>query len=566
MSETPEEKMKHLDEMTLLLYIERQLDRARGLEVSAHTQECDACRTLLRALERESRLLTRAMLEEDEPLPSRLAQFQERARKSMQWIWGLVFGLAATGIYALYTQYIQPWQQQLENAGFGGSNLLGLLIFQGAMWKGWQSMMTLLEVLAMVTLAGLGAMFFRRRIRRGSALALVFAGLCTVLALPTGASATEHRGGQNPTVSKDETIKGDVYLHGERVRVEGTVEGDVFAAGKDIDIDGHVTGDVISAGRYLRIRGTVDGNIRSAGNTGVISGTVGKNIMWFGDAVTVDTTGKVGGGVTMFGGVLSIDGHLGRDILFYGEEVNVNGRVGGSIQEKGNMMVIGSNAQVDGPVKFEGNKPAEVAQGARLASPVEFKQMEKRHDYQESDYYVWRVIWTAAFVLFGMVLFLLAPKFAGETITAAEGYGAPIGLGILIFFGVPLAAIIACVTVVGLPLGILTIGLWMLMLCCAEIIVGGVVGNLILGKPADTWGMIGRMALGFVIVRIVYTPLAHVHVIGMLAGLGIWMWGMGAISLALYRRLQPAIAPNVPSAPYNPPMPPNTTVGGVMPA
>ncbi|MFI5105708.1 MAG: anti-sigma factor family protein, partial [Terriglobales bacterium] len=179
MSEMPEDKMKHLDEMTLLLYIERQLDRARGLEVSAHTQECGACRTLLRALERESRLLTRAMLEEDEPLPSRLAQFQERARKSMQWIWGLVFGLAATGVYALYTGYIQPWQQQLEQAGFGGSNLLGLLIFQGAMWKGWQSMITLLEILAMVTLAGLGAMFFRRRIRRGSALALVFAGFCT---------------------------------------------------------------------------------------------------------------------------------------------------------------------------------------------------------------------------------------------------------------------------------------------------------------------------------------------------------------------------------------------------
>jgi len=135
MSELPENKMKHLDEMTLLLYVERQMDRARGLEVSAHTQECDACRTLLRALERESRLLTRAMLEEDEPLPSRLAQFQERARRSMQWIWGLVFGLAATGVYALYTGYIQPWQTQLEQAGFGGSNLLGLLIFRAQCGK-----------------------------------------------------------------------------------------------------------------------------------------------------------------------------------------------------------------------------------------------------------------------------------------------------------------------------------------------------------------------------------------------------------------------------------------------
>src|SRR5438046_9661229 len=87
MSEKPGEKVKHLDEMTLLLYIERQLDRVRGLEVSAHTQECDTCRTLLRALERESRLLTRAMLEEDEPLPSRRAQFQERARNTRPWVW-----------------------------------------------------------------------------------------------------------------------------------------------------------------------------------------------------------------------------------------------------------------------------------------------------------------------------------------------------------------------------------------------------------------------------------------------------------------------------------------------
>ncbi len=566
MSEAPGEKMNHLDEMTLLLYIERQLDRARGLEVSAHTQECDTCRTLLRALERESRLLTRAMLEEDEPLPSRLAQFQERARRSMQWIWGLVFGLAATGVYALYTGYIQPWQQQLEKAGFGGSNLLGLLIFQGAMWKGWQSMVTLLEVLAMVTLAGLGAIFFRRRIRRGSALALVFAGLCTVLALPTGTSATEFRTGQSPTVSKDEIIKGDIYLSGERVRIEGTVEGDVFAAGKDIDIDGHVKGDVISAGRYLQLRGTVDGNIRSAGNTAVISGTLGKNMTWFGDAVTVDSTGKVGGGITMFGGTLAIDGHLNRDILFFGEEINVNGSVGGGIREKGNMLIVGPNAWVDGPVKFEGNKPAEIAPGAKLASPVEFKQMERKRDYRESNYYVWRVIWTAAFILFGMVLFLLAPGFARETISSAERYGAPIGLGILVFFGVPLAAIIACITVVGLPLGVLTLAFWMLMLCCAEIVVGAVIGNLILGRATDTWGMIGRMALGFVIVRIVYTPLAQVHVLGLLAALGIWMWGMGAISLALYQRLQPVITPNMPSGPYAPPIPPNTTVGGALPA
>src|SRR5258708_2082262 len=134
----PDDSVKHLDEMTCLLYIERQLDRARAQEVSAHTQECAACRTLLRALERESRLLTRAMLEEEEALPARLAQFQERARRSMHWIWTVAFGLAATGVYALYTQYIEPWQHELEKAGFEEYKLCNFLLFQGALWKGWQ--------------------------------------------------------------------------------------------------------------------------------------------------------------------------------------------------------------------------------------------------------------------------------------------------------------------------------------------------------------------------------------------------------------------------------------------
>jgi len=559
MSEVPKDNGKHLDEMTLLLYVERQLDRARGMEVSAHTQECETCRTLLRALERESRLLTRAMLEEDEPLPSRLAQFQERARKSMQWIWGLVFGLAATGAYALYTSYIQPWQLQLEQAGFGGSNLLGLLIFQGAMWKGWQSVITLLEVLAMLTLVGLGAVFFRRRIRRGSALALVFAGFCTVLAIGPAASATEFRKGQSPTVDKDETIKGDIYMSGERVKIEGRVEGDVFAAGKDIEINGHVTGDVISAGRYLQVRGTVDGNVRSAGNTAVISGSVGKNVMWFGDVVTVESTGKIGGSVTMFGDTLAIDGHLGRDILFFGGGINLNGGIEGGIREKGHTLIIGAGAQVGGPIHFEGEKPAEVSSSAKLASPVEFKQMERKKEYRDSSYYVWQVIWAAAYILFGLVLFALMPNFSEEVVKSTEQYGAAAGLGILVGCGLPIAALIACVTVVGLFIGISALFLWYAALHFGQIVVGALVGKWLMGRTEETWPLIGRMAVGFVVLRLC-TMIPHV---GWVFKYGAALWGIGAISLVVYRRLQPVIAPGMPSGPFTPP---STTMGGAVPA
>src|SRR5499425_370306 len=194
---------EHLDEMSCMLYLEGQLDRARAMEVSNHTQTCPACRTLLRAIERESRLLTRAMMEEEEPLPARIATFQAKVHRSLQWIWMATFGIAATAIYAMYTGYIEPWEQRMEQAGFGGTSLLSMLIFQGSFWKGWQSMLSLVEVLALVVIGGFAAVMLRKRLRRSGALALVLTGFCATFSSAPAASAAEFRNGASVEISKD---------------------------------------------------------------------------------------------------------------------------------------------------------------------------------------------------------------------------------------------------------------------------------------------------------------------------------------------------------------------------
>jgi hypothetical protein len=559
--------MDHLDEITCLLYAEHQLDRARAQAVSAHAADCAACRTLLRALDRESRLLTRAMLEEDEPLPSRLAEFQERARKSFGWIWGVVLGLAATGVYELYTYIVEPWQKRLEDAGFGGTSLLSLLVFQGAFWKGWQSVTTLLEVLAMLTVAGFGFALFRRRLRRGSALALVLAGLCAALALPATAGATEfHKVEGAYELSRDEIVKGDIFVTCARGRIDGTIDGDLFFFGQSIEISGHIKGDAIIFAGSARVNGQIDGNIRSFTNNLTIMGSVSKNVLSFNEVVNLDSAGKVGGSMTAFAESMGVDGHLGRDLAVFADQTIISGTIDGEIRAKGRTMSISSSAQVGGPIHYVGDNPANVASGAKLGSPVEFTKRERKSQYMEGHYYLWRVIWTAAFVLFGLVLFLLLPKFSEETVRAGERFGAPVGLGVLVFFAVPIAAVIACITVVGIPLGVLSLALWILGLFTAEIVVGAVVGNWILGRAADTWGLIGRMTLGFVLVRIVYTPLERVHVIGFLVALGIFMWGMGAISLALYNRFSSNVSSGAPGSVPPASLPPYTTVGGIQPA
>jgi len=556
---------KHLDEITLLMYVERQLDREAAQEVSLHTQTCTRCLTLLRVLDRESRLLTRSMLEEDEPIPARLAEFHEKVKRSMQWIWGVVFGLGVLGLYALYTEYIEPWEQKLEQAGFGGSNLLSLLVFQGAFWKGWQSMFTLVEFVALACVAGFGLLGVRRFLRRGTVLAVMFSslGLLVSAVQPVSAQGVkiDMKDGASFEVKQDETWNKDLFFSGQRLKIAGTVDGDVYTFAQQVDVTGRITGDLICFAQSARVSGHVDGNIRAFTNNLTVTGEVGHSMTAFNETLNLESSGKVGHSLIAFSSSMTLDGNVGRDVRVFFAQGLVGGTIGGSFKSRGDALTITSGARIDGTSFFEGNKPADVASGAKLASPLEFKKTEHKYEKERSaSYYVWRVIWAGAFVLFGLVLLSLMPLFSREATQNVENAGASFGLGVLVGFAVPIAAIIACFTVVGLFVGLSALFLWFASLYFAQIIVGAAVGQWILGRANETWGLIGRMAIGVVILRICMT----VPYVGFWIKLGVIIWGIGAISLAIYRRLQPVVAPNIPSVPMAPssmPLPPNTTVG-----
>ncbi len=543
--------MNHVDEMACLLYLEGQLERSRAQELSAHVEQCGECRTLLRALERESRLLTRSLLEEDEAVPARLLSPPGPAHNPLRWAWVISLGLAATGAYALYTGYIEPWQQQLEQAGFGGSNLLGLLVFQGAFWKGWQSMITLLEILAMLTLGGVGAVFLRRRFRRWTALAMVMTGLVAAMALPAPASAAETRHQENVTVAKDEVIHTDLFVFTDRARIEGTVEGDVFLFTQSAEVSGHITGDVIAFAQSLRISGQVDGNVRGFVNNATVTGTVGRNWLSFIEWLALDPSGKINGSLTTFAKRITLEGRVGRDLLGFVDEAQLRGPVGGGFKIRARKLEIGATAEIGGKALIEqrGNLQPVISPQAKFSNGYEIKRIERRSRYTRPGFYVWQVIRAAAAFLFGLVLMFLLPKFSEDAVASASRYGASFGVGALVFFGVPLAAIIACVTVVGLGVGVATTALWFMALYATQIVVGAWVGEKLLGRALGTGALVGRMALGIMIIRI----LGAVPHLSFWVWLAVFLWGMGALSLAIFRRLQRG--PAAPPSPVEAPLP-----------
>src|ERR1700686_1690142 len=214
-------------------------------------------------------------------------------------------------------------EQRMEQAGFGGTSLLSMLIFQGSFWKGWQSMISLVEVLALVTLAGFAVAFARKRIRRGSALALVLTGFCAAFISSPPASATEFRSGPTIEIAKDETVKGDLYATGQDISIDGTLDGALIVWGQEATIRGHVTGDVIVFVQSARIEGTVDGNVRGFCNNITVTRHVERNLMIWAQVIRVDSRGTVGRSLTSFSQTLGVDGKIGRDMLVFNQSTRI---------------------------------------------------------------------------------------------------------------------------------------------------------------------------------------------------------------------------------------------------
>ena len=542
--------MSHLDEMTCLLYVDGQLDAARVVELSVHLDGCPECRRLLVALQHETLAVSQALREENEPLPAHLLAAEPSEGAS--WGWLTALALAATGFYTLWNVYVQPWMQNLQESGFGGQYFLTMLLLNGAFWKGWNDMLQFI-ILGSIAVLGAGLLFlFRRNLRRFSSLSVFLAvPLLFALALPPAAQATEFvKTHSTYELPLGETRRSDLFIFANSAHIDGTLDGDLFFFGHSLTVDGQVTGDVFAFADAVRIKGRVGGNVRSFNHSITIEGQVARNVMGFVSHFDLPSGAKVGGSATLFVGNMRVEGQLGRDLCAFFGEGYLDGPVGGDVRlyqdrHTHGIVVVGPRADIAGTFQYRGPKAPDVSSKARLATAPQVRIVSERPKYFSSfNYWYNAMIWGMAFLM-GLVFISVAPGLVQETSREVARIGAPLGLGLVAFIVLPIAAVIACVTVVGLGLGISALFLWVFLLFFAQVFAAVWLGEAMLGATSGTWPMTGRLALGLFVLRLG----------ALIPFLGGWVrflscvLGMGALALVIYRRMQrPAAPPHLAAA------------------
>ena len=108
------------------------------------------------------------------------------------------------------------------------------------------------------------------------------------------------------------------------------------------------------------------------------------------------------------------------------------------------------------------------------------------------------------------------------TILACLGWGA------LIFFVTPIAAVLVMFTVIGVPLGLISLVTWAILVYLAQIPVAITIGWLILSRRRDISSkglMVGALALGLLILYLInWIPIA-----GWIINLFVVFFGLGSL-------------------------------------
>jgi cytoskeletal protein CcmA (bactofilin family) len=250
-----------------------------------------------------------------------------------------------------------------------------------------------------------------------------------------------------------------------------------------------------------------------------------------GDIVVVDGTVRIAGRAT--GNVVSVSG-----------PVRLTGRIDGDLITVSDQAVLGPAARVGGDLRYGDEAPV-LARGATVGGEISNENWsDAANGWGWISWLAWWVAVSVSTLIVGVLLVWLAPGALNAAERAVrERLGATVAWGIVIAIGVPLLAILALVTLVGIPFGIALLLAAIPVLLVAYTTTAWIVGRRVLrARPGSRWA---ALFAGWGILR----ALALIPVAGALVGLVATVVGLGALTVALWRARRPRAPAATPEAP-----------------
>lgn len=502
--------MSCYSELTYSMYADRELPAEEAQQVAAHLAACVRCRALIEGLRAENLFLAEVMqIPEEGPAA---AVTPARNPSSFIWVLALLIAVAAglkTAAEWIATliqgslSWLDPFGPSVRWAL--GFSVLNYLIEEGAaMLVSTLTALCVLVFALLIVRAGLSLV-----VRRPATIGLLVT-LALVLGLPS-ALAVEKRTERVVTIPREQTVDDSLLAAGDIVRIDGTVTGNLFAFGRRVLVKGTVKGDLIAFAETLDVDGGVEGNVYSFVQSVNIRGHVVRGVYSLSQYVQLESLSQVDAEVVAVASSVEVRGTIGKHLRAYCGYLGlwVPARVGGDVE-----------AHV-GKAKDVFVEPGVVVTGKTKT----FLPAPRPSRYARAGFYLGQGVRLAAALLTGLVLYWLFPLLFAARLEKTSAALPALGIGFLVLVAPPVAAILAGITLVGLPLALLGLAAWLAALYLAKIIVAALIGQSIrrspLGQPKSfALDLLIGLAIVFVVINLPYLG-GWISFLVLLLGLGL---------------------------------------------
>ncbi len=341
-------------------------------------------------------------------------------------------------------------------------------------------------------------------------------------------SALDIRHGEDKiTIAADEVIDDTLIVAAEQVVIDGDITGDLIAVGEKVTIRSKIGGNVIAFAEELEFETAIQGTVFAAGESITINETgITGNLFIAGEKIRNDSPFLVGGNILLAAKDAELGADIGRELWGAASSLVFSGKIAGDLRYYGAELELTDKAHVGGDLQamVANDSSLQIDDSAVILGERRVEAIpEEAHSHSTSDYYFGRLMKLLAAFLFGLVMYWLFPslRFAsalgGRELLGTSAWGA------VTLITTPLLAILLMITLIGLPIGLAGLLLWIIAMYAAPIVAGAYVGDAILAN-AEQHRPILALFLGllilFVLASIPFVGSAT-RLIALIVGLGI---------------------------------------------
>jgi hypothetical protein len=237
--------------------------------------------------------------------------------------------------------------------------------------------------------------------------------------------------------------------------------------------------------------------------------------------------GETVSGIVVVSGDVRVAGHVDGDVVLVSGDALVSGRIDGSLVTIGGRARLLPRALLRGNLHYGDERPV-VAGEAIVRGDISRENGFDALDLLPfvSLFLIWLGVGISMAVL-GILLLLISPRAAGAVeARSRERVGPLIAIGIAILICLPVAAVIAAITLVGLPLAFVILLALLPLGALAYVVAAWALGRRLVGPPRNRiWAFLAGLAI--------LRALALVPILGFLVGLAAVVFGLGLVGAAI---------------------------------